>query len=134
MNQQFRSVEFWNKILDKDPNNKVILTRAGDAYRSIGDYDLAQEYYQKALDIEFDVYAVLGLALISKIQGRFEEASVSLSRLQQSDPKNYRLYIELAECKIHLNDTQGAIDILQEFQKLGIRNQLISDMLDKLRT
>jgi tetratricopeptide (TPR) repeat protein len=133
MNQQFRSVEYWNKILEKDPNNKVILTRAGDAYRNMGDYDLAQDYYQRALDIEFDVYAVLGLAMIAKIQGRFEESSKSLNRLIQSDPKNYRLYIELAECQINLHNKTGAIATLQEFQRLGIRNQLISEMLDKLK-
>jgi len=133
MNQQFRSVEYWNKILEKDPNNKVILTRAGDAYRNMGDYELAQQYYQRALDIEFDVYAVLGLAMISKIQGRFDEAAVSLMRLIQTDPKNYRLYIELAECQLNSGDKQKAISTLQDFQKLGIRNQLVTEMLDKLR-
>ena len=70
MNQQFRSIEYWNKILDMDPDNKVILTRAGDAYRNTGDYKTAAEYYNKALDIEFDVYAALGLALIGKGEGR----------------------------------------------------------------
>ena len=133
MNQQFRSVEYWNKILEKDPNNKVILTRAGDAYRNMGDYDLAQQYYQRALDIEFDVYAVLGLAMICKVQGKFSEAALSLNRLIQSDPKNYRLYLELAECQMNTGDRQGAIATLQDFQKLGIRNQLISEMMDKIR-
>ena len=99
----------------------------------MGDYDLAQQYYQRALDIEFDVYAVLGLAMISKIQGRFDEAAVSLNRLIQSDPKNYRLYLELAECQVNTNQKQAAISTLQDFQKLGIRNQLVSEMLDKLR-
>jgi tetratricopeptide (TPR) repeat protein len=133
MNQQFRSVEYWNKILEKDPNNKVILTRAGDAYRNMGDYDLAQQYYQRALDIEFDVYAVLGLAMICKVQGKFGEAALSLNRLIQSDPKNYRLYLELAECQMNMGDRQAAIATLQDFQKLGIRNQLVSEMMDKLR-
>ena len=99
----------------------------------MGDYDLAQQYYQRALDIEFDVYAVLGLAMISKIQGRYEESATSLSRLIQSDPKNFRLYLELAECKMNLNDRQGAIAALQDFQRLGIRNQLVSEMLDRIK-
>lgn len=133
MNQQFRSVEYWNRILEKDPNNKVILTRAGDAYRNMGDYDTAQEYYQKALDIEFDVYAVLGLAMISKIRGRYDEAAVSLARLIQSDAKNARLYVELAECHMNTGEKQKAVSVLQDFQKIGIRNQMVSDMLDRLR-
>ncbi len=132
MNQQFRSVEYWNKILEKDPRNKVILTRAGDAYRDMGDYDKATEYYQKALDIEFDLYAVLGLALISKGQGKYDEAIASLTRLIQADPKNYRLYLDLADCYVKTNQKTKAIEILQNFQKFGLRSQAISEYLDKL--
>lgn len=54
-------------------------------------------------------------------------------RLIQTDPKNYRLYIELAECQLNSGDKQKAISTLQDFQKLGIRNQLVTEMLDKLR-
>ena len=43
----------------------VILTRAGDAYRSMGEYEKSAQYYERALNIEFDVYAVLGLAVIA---------------------------------------------------------------------
>ena len=52
MNQQYRSVEYWNRILKNDPDNKVILTRAGDAYRNTGDYKTAEEYYNRAMEIE----------------------------------------------------------------------------------
>ena len=134
MNQQHRSVEYWNKILEKDPHNKVILTRAGDAYRNTGDYDKAVTYYNKALDIEFDTYAVLGLALISKGQGKYDEAILSLSRLIQSDAKNYRFYIDLADCYMKKNNKTAAIETLESFQKLGIRSQAISEMLEKIHT
>jgi tetratricopeptide (TPR) repeat protein len=132
MNQQYRSVDYWNKILNKDPRNKVILTRAGDAYRNTGDYPLATEYYERALDIEFDVYAVLGLALISKGQGKMEEAAASLTRLIQADPKNYRLYLELADCYIKMNLKARAVETLQSFQRFGIRSQPVMEFLDKI--
>jgi len=133
MNMQVRSVEYWNKILEMDPNNKVILTRAGDAYRNTGDYETAKKYYNKALDIEFDLYAVLGLALISKCEGRYEEAIASLSRLIQSDSKNYRFYIDLADCYMHTNRKTAAIETLEGFQKLGIRSQAVNEMLEKIQ-
>ena len=79
------------------------------------------------------MYAVLGLAMISKIQGRYDEAAISLNRLIQSDAKNFRLYLELAECHVNKGERQKAIAVLQDFQKFGIRNQLISEMLDKLK-
>ena len=98
----------------------------------MGDYETATKYYQKALDIEFDLYAVLGLALISKGQGKYDEAIASLSRLIQADPKNYRLYIDLADCYIKMNQKNTAIEILQNFQKTGIRSQAVSELLERL--
>jgi len=133
MNQQSQSLKYWNRILDQDPRNKVILTRAGDAYRSIDEHEKAIEYYEKALNIEFDTYAVLGLALVAKAQERYDEASESLTRLVQQDSKNYRLYLELADCKIKKGEKQKAIDILEEFQRLGIRNTQIADFLERIR-
>ncbi len=133
MNQQFRSIEYWNKILEIDPDNKVILARAGDAYRNTGDYKSAEEYYNKALSIEFDVYAALGLALISKGQGKFDEAIKRLNALIAGDPKNYRFYIDLADCYVKMHQLDKAIETLLDFTKYGIRCQAVSEMLDKLR-
>lgn len=133
LNMQEKSVEYWNRILEIDPENKVILTRAGDAYRNMGDFTRAEQYYQRALDIEFDVYAVLGIAMINKKRGKYEEAIKSLSQLMQSDPRNYRLYLELADCHLALKNRQMAIDTLLRFQRFGIRNQPVSEMLHKLQ-
>jgi len=134
MNQQHRSLDYWNRILDQDPRNKVILTRAGDAYRNMGDYDRAADYYRRALNIEFDVYAVLGLAVVSKMQGKYDDSIESLRRLVQQDPKNFRLYIELADCWVRKNDKDRAIEALAEFQKLGIRNTYVNEYLARLRS
>ena len=132
MNQQFRSIEYWNKILELDPKNKVILTRTGDAYRNMGDYATATDYYNRALNIEYDLYAVLGLALISKGEGRYEEAIISLSRLMQTDRKNHRLYIDLADCYMKTNRKAEAVEVLQNFQKLGLRSPAVTEMLEKI--
>lgn len=133
MNQQFRSIEYWNRILTLDPNNKVILTRAGDAYRNTGDYKTATEYYNKAMNIDFDIYAALGLALICKGEGKYEESIDRLNALIRNDPKNYRLYIDLSDSYVKLNQKTKAIEVLEEFQKFGIRSQAINDTLDRLR-
>ncbi|MDR1108115.1 MAG: tetratricopeptide repeat protein [Spirochaetaceae bacterium] len=134
MNQQERSLEYWNRILEQDSRNKVILTRAGDAYRNLNDFERAGDYYRRALNIEFDIYAVLGLAVIAKAQGKYNEAIESLRRLIQQDPKNYRLYVELADCWIKKNDKTQALEVLGEFQKLGIRNPVVAELLDKYKS
>ena len=115
-----------------DPENKVILTRAGDAYRNTGDYRKAEEYYTKAMDIDFDIYAVLGLALIYKGEGRYEEAIERLKSLIRNDPKNYRPYIDLADCYVKINRMQDAADVLKSFQAFGIHNPAVNGMLDNL--
>jgi tetratricopeptide (TPR) repeat protein len=133
MNRQHLSLEYWNRILEIDPRNKVILTRAGDAYRGLNDFDKAAEYYHRALNVEFDTYAVLGLAEMAKIQGKYDEAIESLRRLTQQDPKNYRLYLELADCYVKKNDRARAIAVLGEFQKQGIRNAFVTAEMDRLK-
>jgi tetratricopeptide (TPR) repeat protein len=130
MNQQNRSLEFWNRILEQDPRNKVILTRAGDAYRTMSDFDNACDYYRRALNIEFDSYAVLGLAMVAKAQNKHDEAVESLRRLIQQEPNNYRFYIELSDCHFRMGDRKKAIETLGEFQKLGIKNTRITELLE----
>jgi tetratricopeptide (TPR) repeat protein len=133
MNRQDHSLEYWNRILEQDPRNKVILTRAGDAYRNLGHFDKAVDYYERALNIEFDIYAVLGLSLVAKAQGKLEEAEGSLGRLIQQDPRNYRLFLELADCRLKMGEKLKAMETLEEFQKLGIRNVQVSEFLDNIR-
>ena len=134
MNQQSRSLEYWNRILEQDPKNKVILTRAGDAYRNINDFDRAIEYYRRALNIEFDTYAVLGLAVVAKTQGKYEEAIESLKRLIQQDPRNYRFYMELSDCYLQNGEKNKALESLGDFQKMGIKNIYVTELLDRLKT
>ena len=126
LNLQEKSLVFWQQILDHDPANKVILTRVGDAYRHIGTLDEAENYYQKALNIEFDLYAILGLALINKERENYSEAIESLYGLMKDDPKNYRLYSEIADCHMRLSQPKLALEVLTSFQKLGIRNNYIT--------
>jgi tetratricopeptide (TPR) repeat protein len=132
MNQIENSLVYWTRILEQDPRNKMILTRAGDAYRNLKDFDNAKAFYEKALNIEFDTYAVMGLALIAKEQGKFDEAVISFKRLIQQDNKNHRLYTELAECYIKMGDKRKAVEVLEDFQKLGIKNQRVVELLESV--
>ena len=131
MGQHERSLEYWIRILDQDPRNKMILTRAGDACRTLNDFEKAQAYYERALNIEFDTFAVLGLALLAKARERYDEAATSLRRLIQQDNRDPRLYIELSDCYAQMGDRKRAAEILEEFQKLGLKNSSITELLEK---
>jgi tetratricopeptide (TPR) repeat protein len=126
------SLIYWLKILERDPNNKIILTRAGDAYRVLRQYEKAEQSYKKALSIDYDTYAILGLALLSKEQGNYGDAISKIDKLRSNDMKNHRYYIELSKCYQEMGDIDKAIKVLQDFQDLGIYNIYIATMLDKL--
>ena len=133
MNQQAKSIEYWNKILEIDPHNKVILTRAGDAYRTTGNYDEAVKYYTKALEIDFDIYAAIGLALICKCQGKFEEAVDRFKNLIRNDPRNSRLYVDLAETYSLMNRKEDAIKLLEDYLHNDGKNIQIRNLLERLK-
>lgn len=132
LNQQYKSIEYWNKILEIDPCNKVILTRAGDAYRTTGNYNYAKEYYEKALNIDFDIYAAIGMALICKGEGKYDEAIEQFQKLINGDPKNSRLYNDLADCYLAINDKKSAIKVLEDYLSFDPKNVIIRNTLEKI--
>ncbi|MDR0383474.1 MAG: tetratricopeptide repeat protein [Spirochaetaceae bacterium] len=134
LNQPHRALEYWNRILQQDPRNKVILTRAGDAYCNMHDFDKATEYYNRALSIEFDLYGALGLASIARQEGRVDDAIDSLVKLVQCEPKNHRPYLDMAECYLLKNNREQAIEILKAFQRTGIRNAAVQELLENITT
>jgi tetratricopeptide (TPR) repeat protein len=133
MNMIEKSLEYWNQILEQDPGNRMILTRVGDAFRNLNNYEMAKINYEKALNIEFDPYAVMGLALLAKQQGKFDEAIISFRRLIQQDNKNSRLYNELADCYMKTGDKKMAVETLEDFQKQGSKNQKINEILSSFK-
>jgi tetratricopeptide (TPR) repeat protein len=133
MNDPQESLYYWQKILAADPENKVILTRIGDSYRQMNDLDTAREFYQRALNIEFDSYAVLGLALINKEKGNHAEAIESLTGLQQNDPKNPRLYQEIATSWVALGKKDKALEVLTRAARMGVKSMGLAETLEKIQ-
>lgn len=133
MNDPEKSLDYWNRILSRDPHNKVILTRAGDAYRSLGQIEEAGNYYREALEIEFDIYAALGLAIIEKDSGHVESALSSILELIEQEPKNHRVSIEAAECCERLGRHEEAIGILENFVAQGIQNEAVESSIRRLK-
>ncbi|MCL1817359.1 MAG: tetratricopeptide repeat protein [Spirochaetaceae bacterium] len=121
MNMHEEALEYWNRILSRDPANRVILTRAGEEYRALGRFDEALGMYEKALNIEFDAYAVMGIALINKEKGKYAEALSSLEALQRSDFRNKRLYSEIADCYVKLGQEKKAEEVLASAPRQGFR-------------
>ncbi|KAL0263934.1 UNVERIFIED_CONTAM: hypothetical protein PYX00_010871 [Menopon gallinae] len=124
----------WQEILRKDPKNKVVLTRLGDTYRLLGQLEQAEHYYTQALKVDFDAYAALGLAIVHKEQGLYEESIEALNSLLNLNPKNSRVYLELSECYEKQGRIAEAIRILYQFLEKGIHNLAVMERYEKLKS
>jgi tetratricopeptide (TPR) repeat protein len=63
-----QSLQYWRRILDTDPKNRMILTRAGEACFRLNLLDDARGYFDKALSLGDDLYALMGMARLLKAQ------------------------------------------------------------------
>jgi tetratricopeptide (TPR) repeat protein len=132
MNKHEESLVYWNRILSMDKGNKVILTRLGDAYRVLGELDKATDHYRRALEIDFDIYAEIGLALIEKKKGDTDKALDMLFKLTVKEPRNYRIFLEIAKCYQKQGRKQEAIRILNDFEDNMTGNTSIRNYITEL--
>lgn len=132
LNQPEQCLEIWQLLLKKEPDNKIILARAGDAYRKLDRDAEAERYYRAALEIEFDIYAALGLAQLNLKRGNSEDAIESLDSLIKRDPHNYRLYLALSEAYLQTRNESAARQTLESFLKQGLRHPAITEALTEL--
>jgi len=126
------AIDCFSKILKLDENNNYALVDIGDAYRNMNSFDKAKEFYEKALNIEFDIYAVFGIAMILKAREKYDEAVISIKRLIQQDNMNYRFYTELYDCYLKMGDRLKAVETLEDFQKTGVKNKKITEILESI--
>ena len=127
-----KSLKIWEDLLAISPDNKVLLTRFGDALRNVGKLDEAVLYYQKALDIDYDYYAAIGLALISKEKKEYSEAIETLNRLYKVERNNTRLVAELAECYSLSNDKNRALSLLKSTFAEGNTHPNLKDLYNEI--
>jgi tetratricopeptide (TPR) repeat protein len=94
--------EFYERILDKEPDNRAVLTRAGDVCVTIGELELAGIYFDRALGIGRDPYALIGLARIQKRAGDFRGALEALEEADAEFGPNPRIQKEIEEVRARI--------------------------------
>lgn len=97
--------------VDKDPNDVEALDAMGKINLSLGRFDHAKEWYERALKVDPSRNDTrMDLALSLRYLGKPDEAISELKRVLKKDPKNaaalYNLGIILLEDK---KDEQGAV-------------------------
>lgn len=134
MRQPEKSLVYWKQILAADPNNKVILTRIGDAYRAMDDLVEAEDYYRQALNVQYDSYAILGLAIIHRQKNQHDEAIRALENLLEAEPENSRAVLELAGCYEDTRRIAEALAVLSRFtQRTRNPGRIVQRRISDLR-
>ena len=88
------AIEAWQTALKYGMSKKIVLTRIGDAYMNLQDYDHAELHYNEALDIGYDKYAYLGLARIHMIRNQIDEIYLIFKKLREQEPGDQRIEVE----------------------------------------
>lgn len=91
------AIDCWVQILEREPSNQNLLSRVGDAFAILGKREEAISYYQKCLKINFDPFALLGLARIHREQNEFVEAEDCCLKILDKSPQDVRTTEELVK-------------------------------------
>ena len=132
LRQYQNSLVYWQRIIATSPTNRLILTRAGDAWRNLGDHDQARRLYQAALDVEFDVWAIHGLAQLARREGRHKEAAESLESLLSADIRLHRLYPDLLDAYDRSGNRSAVQETIERFRRLHPVHPRIVEAFDRL--
>jgi tetratricopeptide (TPR) repeat protein len=70
---------------------RIAITRIGDAYMSLNDFENAESNYTRALSFGYDKFAYLGMAKINTRLNRMDEALKILTMLVEKEPGDLRI-------------------------------------------
>lgn len=97
------SIACWLKILEKEPQNQNLHSRVGDALVILGKLDDAMDHYRKSLKVNYDMFALLGMAKVHRLKKEYGEAENYLLQILEKNKDEERTLAEL----IHLYDETG---------------------------
>lgn len=109
--EQYRkAIRYYKESFSKDANPQTA-RRICECYDELGDYDMAIEYIDKALQLDSTSYAYINTrANVLDNAGRTKEAIVEISKCIEKFPEYYGGYYRRGWMKDHSGDTEGAIE------------------------
>lgn len=92
-----KAIAAYERLLDRDPNDRWAANNASILYQRLGDYDRAEEYMERALRSDSSAHiAFTNLAVVKFKVGKREEAWELLRLAQQKFPDNPALDLWIA--------------------------------------
>jgi tetratricopeptide (TPR) repeat protein len=107
------SAPFWDEMLQLDPGNKQVLTRAGDCFFRLGQLAKAENLFARTLERGYEKAVHLGLARIDRSRGCFQQAILHYRAILDRQPQDIRTLLLVAETHREWKGPEAARDYLQ---------------------
>ncbi len=106
------AIRDYELFLDMYPDAAGVRSNLGAALAASGQYGLAIEQYQRALDTKPDPVARLNLGLAYYKTDRLKEAIAELEKVHAADPADTKALLLLATCDLRMGANKKVIELL----------------------
>ena len=131
------AIDAFSCVLETEPDNADIYNNMGVAYSCLGNFEQAENFYTKAIELDPE----LAQAYINELQDnlaiahllarvyiedqRWEDAIVELERVLDGEPENYDAYYDLGHVYFELGDYEAAISNFENVIEYKDNNELL---------
>ena len=111
------------KSMKVNPYDPIVITRLGDIYRQLGEYDEAVAQYNEAISIQPKfIQAMNGLLLVYSNRQEYTKALDVLQGMEQIQPGNPDVYYNIACIYAKQNMSDKSIEYLKQSIEKGFHN------------
>jgi len=126
------AIEYFDKILEIDPHDKLALTNKGATLTKLGNHEKALEYFNKALEIDpqnIEILSNKGATLASL--GKMNEALKITDKILAIEPNNVKILIAKASIFSNLERFTDAKNTYERILKIEPSNRFALDYLNE---
>lgn len=123
------AADLYVQILTVVPGASHVRSNLGAAWAGLGRYEDAVDQYQQALKQEDDPSIRRNLALALVKTGKIQEAAAEAERALLAQPGDRDALLLLADCRLRLGETQGAIDLLKPAEAASPDDKAVAYLL-----
>ncbi|MBT8130060.1 MAG: tetratricopeptide repeat protein, partial [Gammaproteobacteria bacterium] len=110
-------VEWWDRILEQEPENQTLWTRVGDALLSLNRIEDAIAHYEASLKNGADVFSYLGLARAQHSLGDLVKAREYCEQALAQDESSERVLERLASICEDAGDLAAADEAREKLKQ-----------------
>jgi tetratricopeptide (TPR) repeat protein len=111
----YKQIRSFERAVKKNPQDWVLKNKLGDFYRSVGDTEVAQQYYLQALKIQPDnVDLYFSLANMYSRAGNAQKVVEVLKKVIELDPEFAEAYYNLTGPMVFLGNEKKAFEYLNK--------------------